>query len=345
MPDLKEIFEMVKQQTNPDPDSWQEQERRLRREARNRKTGSFALVAALVAGVTVVAVSWLGNGGGGGTEPAADPTDSAQSLYTSGGFVMLDINTGERTGTGIVPASSSIDVSPDVAKIVYIDDVDGADLVHVANLDGSDAQAFETTEGAEGAGWSPDGTKIVYQRPGAFARIGNLFILDVATGRTTRITDLERMSSGVWWMAPTFSPDGETVLFTMPLKRGSTQRWHLWSVPVTGGEPTLVRRNAFAGDYSPDGASIAYSKALDVDGDFELRDLYIARADGSDARKVIEGSVAWARWSPDGTKLLFDDGGLSILNIETGESRKILDGIGDMNDWVDDDTVILEIGE
>jgi hypothetical protein len=47
MPELKEVFDMVTKQTEPDLDSWNQQEQRQRRTVRNRKIGAFALVAAL----------------------------------------------------------------------------------------------------------------------------------------------------------------------------------------------------------------------------------------------------------------------------------------------------------
>lgn len=262
---------------------------------------------------------------------------------------MVDIGTGELTGTGVVPDSSSIDVSPDGTRIVYVAWGGGpasTPVVNVANVDGSNEQSFDATEGAQGPRWSPDGNTIVYQgKPDRTFEIGNLYILNVSTGKTTQITDLKQVSANLWWMGPTLSPDGKTVLFTMPFGSGSTQRWDLWSAPVSGGEPTLVKENAIAGDYSPDGKSIVYSEAMNVDGGFMTGDLYIARPDGSGARKLVEGRVGFARWSPDGTKLVYGNRGLTVLDVETGEARKILDYDNSFVDWVDNDTVILEMGD
>ena len=47
MPELKEVFDMVTNQTEPDLDSWKQQDERQRRTARNRKLGVFALAAAI----------------------------------------------------------------------------------------------------------------------------------------------------------------------------------------------------------------------------------------------------------------------------------------------------------
>jgi hypothetical protein len=56
MADLREVFDMVTKQTDPDRDSWREQERRQRRAVRNRKIGAMTLVAALVIGVAATSL-------------------------------------------------------------------------------------------------------------------------------------------------------------------------------------------------------------------------------------------------------------------------------------------------
>ena len=59
-------------------------------------------------------------------------------------------------------------------------------------------------------------------------------------GRVTRVTDLEEHAEGLWYLAPTFSADGQNVIFQFPRDSSRARTWDLWSVPVTGGEPTLL---------------------------------------------------------------------------------------------------------
>jgi Tol biopolymer transport system component len=53
----------------------------------------------------------------------------------------------------------------------------------------------------------------VYQgrTPSGGSEIGNLYVLDVASGSVTQLTDLDEASTDPWWMAPAFSPDGDVV--------------------------------------------------------------------------------------------------------------------------------------
>ena len=81
MPELKEVFEMVTQQSEPDLDSWNEQEERQRRTARNRKVGVFALAAAIA--VVAVVVMLRADDGAGSTTVGTDTTSSPQQVATS----------------------------------------------------------------------------------------------------------------------------------------------------------------------------------------------------------------------------------------------------------------------
>lgn len=74
MSELREVFEMVTKQTEPNVDAWREQERRQRRTSRNRKVGALA-VAAVIAVVAVVVVIRAVDEGTG-TQPGGQPTDT-----------------------------------------------------------------------------------------------------------------------------------------------------------------------------------------------------------------------------------------------------------------------------
>jgi Tol biopolymer transport system component len=189
---------------------------------------------------------------------------------------------------------------------------------------------------AYGARWLPDGESLVYQgRDATTLEIGNLFVVNVVTGETTQITDLEPAFYGDWFLSPEPSPDGRTVLFHMPRRTNGILRWDLWSIPVTGGEPTLERRNASVGVYAPTG-EIAF---LGAPRGFSSSTLVCRCTDG--ARLLAEGdAIAWPRWSPDGTRIVYADGGdIHILELATGVSSVV--ARGGSAEWFDDDTLVV----
>jgi Tol biopolymer transport system component len=355
MPELKEVFEMVTKQTEPEIDSWREQERRQRRTTRNRRIGAFALVAAIGALATVIAIDVMraDETERTGREPDRIPDDATH--------VVFDLETGTVTS---LPASLAggftYAVSPDGARFAYSpwpDPIDGDVrlLMYVANVDGSAVrrvvEKWTFAVDQINPRWTPSG-QIVYQRRDDFGEeVGDLYLIDPATGSETRLTDLPEQSSHHWFMSHSVHPDGQTILFNMP-RRGpndqaslNDQTWDLWTIPSTGGELTLVRRNAAHGSYSPTGTTIVYLARPGLDGgDFGARSIWLSDADGSDPRRLVEGTnISWPRWSPDGTRIAYeDDGGVYVVDVGTGEASRVIDG--GAPEWLDDDTLIVGRG-
>jgi eukaryotic-like serine/threonine-protein kinase len=81
---------------------------------------------------------------------------------------------------------------------------------------------------------------------------------------------------------------------------GAPPKGPLWSFPVLGGSQRRLGDNiAETAAWSPDGKSLAYSN---------LGDLFVARADGTDSRKLLTaaGDIKNVVWSPDSDRLRFD---------------------------------------
>jgi Tol biopolymer transport system component len=103
------------------------------------------------------------------------------------------------------------------------------------------------------------------------------------------------------------SPNGSELLVASFFKLPSWEA-ALWVAPLPGGPPRLL---ADAGgqdaSWSRDGLRIVYAKG---------GDLYIARNDGSEVRRLItvSGRIWWPRVSPDGHLIRF-----SVMDLATGE--------------------------
>jgi Tol biopolymer transport system component len=341
--ELREVFEMVTKQTEPDLDAWREQEQRHRRASRNRKLGALAVAAGI--GLVAVIVVIRAAGDGTGTQPAVQPDPVAVPEVD----YMLDLETGEITP---LPESiagegefDSYAVSPDGQMLAYAaTGNDGNTQVFVADLDGTGIrQVTHEARGASMADWSPDGTKIVYVEGDVGDGLSaNVFVLDLATETATQVTN---ESSGLW--APNFSPDGSSIVYGAPDRSG---RWGIRIVPATGGRSRLLVgagrvQPVGDSDLSPDGSQLAFL----AEGSQEGTDIWIADADGSGLRPVArgQGEGLWGpRWSPDGTRLVYfrEDSSpdVFVLDVTTGESQRVADGT--VATWLDDHTLIVDNG-
>jgi Tol biopolymer transport system component len=130
-------------------------------------------------------------------------------------------------------------------------------------------------------------------RAGSFASHG-VEAMSVSGGDPKRISILPSVN-----MVPVdLSPDGSELLVVDG--QGAPPKGPLWTIPILGGSPRklgdLVAETA---SWSPDGKMIAYTN---------LTDLFVAKADGTASRKVVNvrGDILNVTWSPDGGQLRFD---------------------------------------
>jgi TolB protein len=86
--------------------------------------------------------------------------------------------------------------------------------------------------------WSPDGTQIAFSS----ARSGNweIFVIDIATGQETRLTDHPSMD-----LAPVWSPDGRELAFL-------SNRDGAWAVQILTLRTKQVRQVIATGEAYPD---------------------------------------------------------------------------------------------
>ncbi|MGA2419146.1 MAG: protein kinase [Candidatus Acidiferrum sp.] len=104
------------------------------------------------------------------------------------------------------------------------------------------------------------------------------------------------------------SPDGASLMVTPGFDNhvvvGANEDGPLWSVPVLGGSPRTLGEGRAAA-WSPDGQMMVYAKG---------HDLFLAKSDGSEARKLVSAAdrTFGPAWSPDGRAIRFSVGDYSI---------------------------------
>jgi Tol biopolymer transport system component len=280
------------------------------------------------------AASYLLNVESGETSPL--PAGLEEGFSLSGTYVF-----------GYVP-------SPDGTRVIAVNECAwprvgcaGSGRIAVGNIDGSHVRTITPPDGAKAgwAGWSPDGNRIVYEATVDITSSRQLVIEDVTTGAQNQVTHLEPFD-GPWLLSPTFAPDGQSVLFMLP--DSDSDRCcasDVWSVPVTGGEPTLVITDAAFPAPLSDGKTVVYLSGGGI---------WAARVDDPGSARLVTFPYGvlglWA--SADGARLAYgraygrpgglppsDPGGVNVVDLGTGRTDYVVDRGG--ASWLDNDTLIV----
>lgn len=188
----------------------------------------------------------------------------------------------------------SLVVAPDGTRMAFLSqrDPDRGPQVQLIALDGGEARAVTHTQDEITAllGWSPDGRRLL------------------------------ALQSVKWKEDDHDDPDAKSrpaVVRFLPYKMDGAglqvgRRTRLVEIDVARGEVRTLVEGDFDvsdGTWSPDGRQLAYARKR---GGTQRHpsDLWLARADGSDARQLTADlySVSGARFSPDGRRIAFAAG-------------------------------------
>lgn len=157
-----------------------------------------------------------------------------------------------------IPASAGVPAwSPNGTRLAYISYLAGgpseANELHVVDLAGNRLLTWDLA--LSRIAWSPDGSRI------AFARSGQLWVITLATGQATPLTEAE---AGTQWPVrqdPAWSPDGSRLVFAQ--QTTPEQPAKLWWMHADGTQPEQVTQGDGEDrhpEWSPDGLKLAYAR-------------------------------------------------------------------------------------
>jgi tol-pal system beta propeller repeat protein TolB len=144
--------------------------------------------------------------------------------------------------------------------------------------------------------WSPDGTKIVFQRFEGGAR-SHIHVMDADGGNVKQVSSRPGFQ-------PAWSPDGTRIVFAS--RRGKREELELFVVDADGTNLTALTTNRVEDvlpAWSPDGATIAF--ASERHGNW---DVYLMNPDGTNQRRLTRSRAPDQNpdWSPDGGHIVFE---------------------------------------
>jgi len=190
--------------------------------------------------------------------------------------------------------------------------------------------------------WSRVGNQIVYTQEQAKGTDSNIFIADVATGKSTLLTPHEgeqRYYANDFALIPRWK-DVETVLFTSNAGNGY-ENVGLLNVGMRGAPSGIFTHDPIkwitkdkweirGGEFSPDGKHLTFSANVDGNEDIYLHDLATGKSTPLPIPKgVNEPWGGHSAFSKDGTRLLYNHNGptapgdLWVYTLATGKSRQV----------------------
>lgn len=190
-------------------------------------------------------------------------------------------------------------VLPDPPSCVPLIAFHRADGLYVVRPDGTDYKSVVTGNQEENAVWSPDGTRLLFERGAGQAQQKDIWAASVDGTGLTNLT-MGAMGND---RLPAWSPDGRHIAFLSgrDYAMGCCNE-DLWIMDSDGRNARKLDEKAGAPSWSPDGSRIAYSSFKS--GRFQI---YVVAPDGTGSINISNSSFTDTdpKWSPDGSKILF----------------------------------------
>ncbi len=219
--------------------------------------------------------------------------------------------------------------SPDGTKLAYSSDK-GGDLLQLWVRDlktGEDLRITRLSTQPMGASWSPDGTRIAFLEVDGMWRRAAVSVVDVATGKVTKIHD-SLFGPGM----PTWSPDGRRVAVAMVapysarFREGTNQ---ILTMSAEGGDDrwfapqpnlSIDSRGGCGPEWSPDGTKMA----MIYEGVLAIVPVSRAGEPLGPPRRITTEQAHAPSWAGDSKRILYQSmDKLRLIDIETGEIKDV----------------------
>jgi len=180
--------------------------------------------------------------------------------------------------------------------------------IYICNPDGSNLQKLIEDGINTSPSWNMQHTKIVFNSLDPVSGAGGLYIYDLESKNKTLLL------KGFSPRDPSFSPDGNTIVFADFVEDGS-ENAEIYTIGIDGSNPIKLTDNPardYLPKYSPDGKTLVFSS--ERDGNIQL---YTINSSGENVKRLMENKFTdnCGSFSPDGLKIIF--------NSDRGESSDI----------------------
>ena len=178
-----------------------------------------------------------------------------------------------------------------------------------------------------GSVWSKDGTRIAYTQHQAKGTDSNILVAEVATGRSTLLTEHEGEQL---YAVDDFSPDGKKLLITSNAANGYE---NVGLLDIASRKITWLTRERWeisGGEFSPDGKRVTWTANIDGNTDIFVHDLATGKTTSLPLAKGLnELAGKSSAFTKDGLRLLYYHNGptapgdLWVYTMASGTTRQV----------------------
>ncbi|HEY7875054.1 MAG TPA: hypothetical protein VIG64_08035, partial [Actinomycetota bacterium] len=166
--------------------------------------------------------------------------------------------------------------------------------------------------------WSPDRTKIVFQRLLTDEHV-DLFVMNARGRKATRLTTAKNLDGYAAW-----SPDGGRIAYTRNFKRDGDMTSQIFLMDADGSDVEQLTNSKFSSalpTWSPTGRRIAFISGNACESRRQRKcgtAVYVMQADGTDRERISPFNrtthAEYPAWSPNGRWIAYDRTGDCCLH-------------------------------